>query len=203
MREVITMRQADLPEGVTAEEVAIMLVGKQEASEALIVVINTYGVKTPDPSSIRQANDHLPSDIATTPDERGRPAIEILRSLCGKAQLDLDTDDSGNVVTTEKIGKPMRRTFKDIGEAIRIIRARVAIGADLDRQQRLEAEAAAKGEPEPVPVGRDYHAELAEMCRHYEIDCQLGPVITLAGKPFTKTFPRIEDAVEFLRKRQF
>jgi hypothetical protein len=200
---VIILREMDLPEGVTAEQAVALALGAERAAEETVIVIRG-DCPTPDPKAIRPVDDHEPAPIeASNIDERGQSPITVLQGLCSKADLELEIDDSGNLIMTERYGKKMRRTFADISMAISVVRARIKIGADEDRRQAREAEAAAKGEPEPVPAGRDHHAELAQMCRHYEIDCQLGPVITLTGKPFTKTFPRIEDAVEFLRKRQF
>jgi hypothetical protein len=203
---VIILREMDLPEGVTAEQAVALALGAERAAEETIILLKG-DVPTPTARPERvldaQEGDHAQAPIeASTPEERGQSPLDLIRSLAGKCELDLDFTDAG-ITTTEKIGAPRPRTFRDVGECLATLKARVRVGNDLSRQQAREAEAVAKGEPEPVPVGRDYHAELAEMCRHYEIDCQLGPVITLAGKPFTKTFPRIEDACEFLRKRQF
>jgi hypothetical protein len=199
---VIILREMDLPEGVTAEQAVALALGAERASEETIILLKG-DCPTPDPKMAQPVDDHVPAQLEPSNiDDRGQSPLDLIRSLAGKCELEIDFTDAG-IRTTAKLGAPRPRLFKDVGECLATLKARVRIGNDLARQAAREAEAVAKGEPAPVLSGRDYHAELAQMCRHYEIDCQLGPVITLTGKPFTKTFPRIEDACEFLRKRQF
>lgn len=198
---MIILREADLPQGVTAAQAVALALGAERASEETVIVIKG-DMPTPDPKTIKPVSDHVQIDVATSADERGQPAIEVLRSLCGKASLSLDTDDSGNLVTTELFGKPLKRTFKDIGEAIATVRARIAIGVDLDRQRRREAEEAAKGK-KVEDTGIDYRQRLDEMLAHYQLQASFdGGGVRITGKPIDRVFPSLESACEFLRRRQ-
>jgi hypothetical protein len=200
---VIAMRLADLPAGVTPEEAAALVVGKKAASESLIILVDTIGLRSPDTATARPAIDHPPSEVGATQDESGRSPMEVLRSLCGKAQLDLETDDSGNLITVEQIGKKMRRIFADVGTAIRMVRARIAIGNDRDRKERLDAEAVAKVQQQSAPAGIDWYERLAELANHYALTVDLGSTIRVSGPPFDRTFQSVEEAVNFLQRRHF
>lgn len=198
------MRPLDLPAGVSPEAAAVLMVGQEAAEHSLIVLITT-DVPTPDARAIRPVDDHEQAPIeASNIGERGEPPITVLQGLCSKADLELEIDDSGNLIMTERYGKKMRRTFADISMAISVVRARIKIGADEDRRQAREAESAAKGEPEPEPVGINWADRLRELLVHFDLKATPeGGGVRITGRPIDRLFPSERDAVEALTKRQF
>jgi hypothetical protein len=201
--KVIAMRPLDLPAGVSPEAAAVLMVGQEAAEHSLIVLITT-DVPTPDARAIRPVDDHEPAPIeASTPEERGQSPLDLIRSLAGKCELEIDFTDAG-IRTTEKLGAPRPRLFKDVGECLAVLKARVRIGNDLARQQAREEAEKAKGEIRPEDTGINWADRLRELLVHFDLKATPeGGGVRITGRPIDRVFPSERDAVEALTKRQF